>query len=82
MWLGVLYCTYFNTVYLLTMEGVFSVFALLKFIFPLIMIMSGMDMSWSQVNKYRDGYVLVPGKQIPVWIFQVPGNQMSGMDMS
>ena len=70
MWLGVLYCTYFNTVYLLTMEGVFSVFALLKFIFPLIMIMSGMDMSWSQVNK------------CPGWIFLVPGNQMSGMDIS
>ena len=50
MWLGVIYCTYFNTVYLMTLEGVFSVFALLKFIFPLIMIMSGMDMSWSQVN--------------------------------
>ena len=72
MWLGVLYCTYFNTVYLLTMEGVFSVFALLKFIFPLIMIMSGMDMSWSQVNKYRYGYSRSQVTKCPGWICPDP----------
>jgi len=49
MWVGVLYCTFFNSLYVWALEGVFSVFAVLKFVFPLIMIMSGMDMSYSQV---------------------------------
>lgn len=49
LWLGVLYCTYFNTLYIWELEGIFSLTAVLKFIFPLIMIMSGVDMSWSQV---------------------------------
>jgi len=49
LWFGVVYCTYFNSLYVWTLEDAFSVFAILKFIFPLIMIMSGMDMSYSQV---------------------------------
>jgi len=49
LWLGVLYCTYFNTVYLWQQDAVFSLFAILKFVFPLVMIMSGADMSMAQV---------------------------------
>ena len=49
LWVGVLYCIYFNTTYLWNMEGVFSFYAVLKFIFPLIMIMTGVDMSTAQV---------------------------------
>jgi len=49
LWIGVLYCIYFNTTYLWNMEGVFSFFAVLKFIFPLIMIMTGVDISTIQV---------------------------------
>jgi len=49
LWLGVLYCIFFNTMYLLRLDGVFNLYALLKFIFPLIMIMTGVDMSMAQV---------------------------------
>ncbi len=52
LWVGVLYCIYFNTTYLWNMEGVFSFYAVLKFIFPLIMIMTGVDMSTAQVRFY------------------------------
>ena len=53
LWLGVLYCTYFNSVYIWSQDGAFSLFAVLKFIFPLIMIMSGVDMSLFQVELNR-----------------------------
>ena len=36
------------------MDGVFSIFALLKFIFPLIMIMTGVDISMIQVQIKKD----------------------------
>jgi len=50
MWVGVLYCTYFNSVYIWTeFDRLQSPLALLKFVFPLLILMSGMDFSWSQV---------------------------------
>lgn len=49
MWVGVLYCTYFNSLYVWTEFGFVSPMALLKFVFPLLIIMSGMDISWTQV---------------------------------
>lgn len=49
-WLGVVYCTYLNTVYVYSEVGLASPYALLKFIFPLLIIMSGMDISWDQVG--------------------------------
>ena len=51
MWLGVLYCTYFNSLYVWTEFGLVSPLALLKFVFPLLILMSGMDISWTQVRK-------------------------------
>lgn len=49
LWTGVLYCTYFNTLYLFTQVESLSFISLFKFIFPLIMLMSGVDLSLSQV---------------------------------
>jgi len=49
LWLGVLYCTYFNSLYVWTEFESVNVAALLKFVFPLLILMSGMDMSWTQV---------------------------------
>lgn len=49
LWLGVLYCTYFNSVYVWTEFENVSATALLKFVFPLLILMSGMDLSWTQV---------------------------------
>jgi palmitoyltransferase len=51
MWVGVLYCTYFNSLYVWTEFGFVSPMALLKFVFPLLIIMSGMDISWTQVGS-------------------------------
>ena len=48
-WLGVVYCTYLNSVYVYTEVGLASPYSLFKFIFPLLILMSGMDISWDQV---------------------------------
>ena len=49
MWLGVIYCTYFNSLYVWSELEQVSAAALLKFVFPLLILMSGMDISWNQV---------------------------------
>jgi len=49
MWLGVIYCTYFNSLYVWSELEQVSATALLKFVFPLLILMSGMDISWTQV---------------------------------
>lgn len=71
LWLGVLYCTYLNSLYVWTGEipklfrlilckCLFAEFenvslsAMFKFVFPLLILMSGMDLSWTQV--------ILPGK--------------------
>ena len=50
-WTGVVYCTYLNTVYVYIEVGMASPYSLLKFIFPLLIIMTGMDISWDQVRS-------------------------------
>jgi len=49
LWTGVLYCCYFNTLYLWVELGLLSTLAALKFIFPLMILVTGMDISWGQV---------------------------------
>ena len=67
LWLGVLYCTYLNSLYVWTGEILsfcqhftylfvaefenVSLSAMFKFVFPLLILMSGMDLSWTQVMK-------------------------------
>ena len=48
-WVGVVYCTYLNTVYVYLEVGLASPLALMKFVFPLLILMSGVDISWDQV---------------------------------
>jgi len=48
-WAGVVYCTYLNSVYVYLEVGFASPFSLMKFIFPLLILMTGMDISWDQV---------------------------------
>ena len=75
LWLGVLYCTYLNSLYVWTGEipklfrlilciCLFAEFenvslsAMFKFVFPLLILMSGMDLSWTQVilSKKNNGF--------------------------
>ena len=52
-WLGVLYCTYLNSLYVWTEFENVSLSAMFKFVFPLLILMSGMDLSWTQVISCR-----------------------------
>jgi len=49
MWVSVIYCTYFNTSFLVPQLSEASWGQILKFIFPMVMLMTGMDASWLQV---------------------------------
>jgi len=49
LWLGVLYCTYLNSLYVWAEFENVSLAAMVKFVFPLLILMSGMDLSWTQV---------------------------------
>ena len=53
LWLGVLYCTYLNSLYVWTEFENVSLSAMFKFVFPLLILMSGMDLSWTQVISCR-----------------------------
>jgi len=49
MWISVIYCSYFNTAFLLPQLSEASWGQILKFIFPMVMLISGLDASWLQV---------------------------------
>jgi len=52
LWVGVAYCCYFNTRYLWSDLGLLSTLGILKFIFPLLILVTGVDLSWSQVSIF------------------------------
>ncbi len=49
MWISVIYCSYFNTTFLIPQLSEASWGQILKFIFPMVMLISGLDASWLQV---------------------------------
>merc|ERR1711976_144512 len=50
LWIGVGYCTYFNTMFLMqTMASTLTWTQLLKFLVPMIMLITGIDLSWMQL---------------------------------
>jgi len=49
MWLSVVYCTYFNTIFLSGQLEEQTWSQILKFIFPMVMIVTGLDASWLQL---------------------------------
>lgn len=49
MWASVVYCTYFNTTFLSGQLEEQSWSQILKFVFPLVMIVTGLDASWLQL---------------------------------
>merc|ERR1712038_1012042 len=49
MWVSVIYCTYFNTSFLVPQLSEASWGQILKFIFPMVMLITGLDASWLQV---------------------------------
>ena len=49
MWLSVIYCTYFNLCFLWPQLSEASWGQIMKFIFPMVMLITGMDASWLQV---------------------------------
>lgn len=49
MWLSVIYCSYFNTAFLVPQLSDASWSQILRFIFPMVMLITGLDASWLQV---------------------------------
>lgn len=52
MWLGVSLCTYFNTYFVASHLGPITELTwgqMLKFVFPLVMLVTGLDLSWLQL---------------------------------
>ena len=66
MWMSVIYCSYFNTAFLVPQLSEASWSQILRFIFPMVMIITGMAM-WNMKNA-REGdinrMVFVPKKII------------------
>ena len=52
MWLSVIYCSYFNTAFLVPQLSEASWSQILRFIFPMVMLITGLDASWLQVTLY------------------------------
>ena len=49
MWISVIYCTYFNLCFLWPQLSEASWGQIMKFIFPMVMLITGLDASWLQV---------------------------------
>ena len=49
MWLSVIYCSYFNSSFLIPQLSEASWSQILRFIFPMVMLITGLDASWLQV---------------------------------
>jgi len=49
MWLSVIYCSYSNTTFLVPQLSGASWSQILRFIFPMVMLITGLDASWLQV---------------------------------